>query len=118
MKINIKGLMLLPLLGSLTACGFVTTGVSDYTTIYNPTTRGCCNAVVVDQPCCKRVVVKPVVKTVVVKPIVKRSCCTKVVRPVVTTPCCSSAVATPVYDAATIVDTEPVDITTVNYDYY
>ncbi|MGQ3889067.1 hypothetical protein ACQUW5_08550 [Legionella sp. CNM-1927-20] len=118
MKRNIKGIILLSLLSSLTACGFVTTGVSDYTTVYNPTTAGCCNAVVVNQPCCNRVVVKPVVKKVVVKPVVKRSCCaTKVVRPVVTTPCCSS-VATSVYDTTTIVNTEPVDITTVSYDYY
>ncbi|STX29247.1 Uncharacterised protein [Legionella beliardensis] len=107
-----KGIMLLPLVSSLTACGYM--GVSDYTTVY-PTTAGCCNSVVVNNPCCKRVVVKPVV----VKPIVKRSCCsTKIVRPVAT-PCCSSYVqTTPVYDTMTVVNTEPVDITTVSYDYY
>ncbi|WP_419418760.1 hypothetical protein ACNVED_09375 [Legionella sp. D16C41] len=116
MKRNIKGLMLLPFIGSLTACGFVTTGVSDYTTIY-PSTAGCCgNTVVINKPCCKQVVVKPVVRRV------HHSCCTKVVRPVVASPCCSSVVTTPIYTPAyntmTVVNTEPVDVTSVTYDYY
>lgn len=105
-----KGLLILPMIGALSACGYVSTGINDYRTIY-PTTTGCCNSMIVAKPCCNRVVIRPAVPSCGT---VVRSCGTKIINRPVTNPCCGSYVQT--YDTLSV--SEPVDVATIGYDYY
>ncbi|KTC75571.1 hypothetical protein Lbir_0291 [Legionella birminghamensis] len=98
-----KGILLLPVAFSLTACGYIPS--SDYVnTVYTPSS--CCNAVVV----------KPA-------PVVRTSCCKQVVRPVVVrrpvvTNTCCTPVQTTNYEEVTVINEQPVEVTPTVYEMY
>lgn len=107
-----KWIALAPMSVILTACGYTSAELVEYrqVSVTPVVTTRYVTTPVVSHRCCNSVVTVP-----------RRGCCPTATTAVVATPsCCGSTVVTApaVYSSTTVVDTEPVDVTTTNVEYY